>query len=259
MSRAVARSGRGDGLPETAPGGPNMPPWIRQMVDAQVEPDPERRALLAGAVRDRRLDASSRSIARSAAAVLDGWLAPASPDLIRYWLAPIAASVKVGPSGPHDANERAAFVAAVALLGLPGRAFTQEAQREALRRWVFWPAAAEVEVLLGPVAARWRAQRAALLRLADRVEEAVPEAEVLGAEERAAIVRRFRARYEQEVLAPAVARAERVAAAAPRPARISDGALLDAYRAAVARGGPGAEAAAARVRMLESRLAGEGA
>lgn len=259
MSRALARSGRGDGLPETAPGGPNMPPWIRQMVDAQVEPDPERRALLAGAVRERRLDASSRSIARAAAAVLDGWLEPASPDLIRYWLAPIAASVKVGASGPHDANDRAAFVAAVALLGLPGRAFTQEAQREALRRWVFWPAAAEVEALLGPVAVRWRAQRAALLRLADRVDAPAAEVEALGAEERAEIVRRFRARYEQEVLAPAAARADRVAPVGPRPARISDGALLEGYRAAAARGGPGAEAAAARARMLEARLAGDGA
>lgn len=253
MSRAVSTTAAA--LPAAAPTMPQLPPWVAAHVEAAIEPDPARRQFLASNLPARSLDAASRAIATSAAAVVEGWLEPAGADVVRRWLAPIASSVRCGPESDVMV---AAFVAAVVMLQLPARAFTQAAQVEALRRWTFWPSAAEVEALLVPVADRWRAQRRVLLGLADKGRAPDEERPVLGAEERAAIVAKFRADFHEAVTAPAAARVGSVGGVGrPRPSYASDGVLLELYRAQVARGGPGADAAAVRVRHLEERLGRE--
>lgn len=252
MSIPAKATSAAPAIPAAAPALPVLPPWVQRHVDAATEPDPARRDFLARQLDGRGLDESGRAIARAAAATIERLLAPASAAQIKAWFAPIAAGVRLPPGQDID---RAAFVAAVAMLNLPASVFTVEAQREALRRWRFWPSTSEVEELLGPTVARLRDRRAALLRLADRREapSAAP-AESLTRDARQAVVARFRQRWVEEV-APVMQEQTRAARPPARPAHLSEGALLDQYRRIAAAGGPDADAARARVQQLEARLA----
>lgn len=239
-------------IPAAAPTLPVLPPSVQRHVNAALDPDPVRRDFLARQLEGQALDEADRAIARAAAAAMEPLLRPASPAQIRTWFAPIAAGVRLPPGQDID---RAGFVAAVAMLQLPGSVFTAEAQAEALRCWRFWPAVADVEGLLAPTAACLRGRRAALLRLAERREPpAAGWTDALTAEVRQAVVARFRQRWAEEV-AP-VMQGQAGAARVPAPsAHLSEGALLERYRSIAAAGGPWADAARARIKALEAGLA----
>lgn len=252
MSQSVARARASvSGLPDALPEWPTLPPWIRRHVEAVLEPDPARRSLLSSSLSNSLRDAD-RAIAARAAEIVGEWLAPADRDVISRWLLPIAASVE-HRSVPASDQAMAAFVAAVAMLGIPARCFNGEAQRAALRSWTWWPSAERIADLLEPPAVRLRQMRDELDRLSRPVSASVPQpAENLSAEVRAAIVERFRARYATEVAEPVARTAKPAAPVRAKQAPLSPGALAAAYRATAAQGGPLAAVAAARAARLEA-------
>jgi hypothetical protein len=179
-----------------------------------------------------------------------------TPAAIEDWLRflrPLAAAVRNPPTAA-DAKARAGALAFA--LSVPTAALSERLQREACRRFAFWPSVEEISAL---VAEDWRAQAhsRAIANAGGAPLLAPPRdpVDALAPEARAAIAAAFRARYAEEVIAPARQRE----AAGPKVARpsghLSDGALLEYYRKLAASGGPAAGAARLRVAQIEARLA----
>jgi hypothetical protein len=74
-------STRDAALPAALPPGPRLLPALQRRLEAAIELDPQRRAMLASAVEDQPLGEAARAMARAAAAQLDRLLAPASPAM----------------------------------------------------------------------------------------------------------------------------------------------------------------------------------
>ncbi len=72
---------------------------------------------------------------------------PAAPaDTVRRWCVPVANAVR-NPPAPEDFGPRV-HVIAVACAELPGWVFNAQSQAEAVRKFQFWPSAADVVELL---------------------------------------------------------------------------------------------------------------
>lgn len=115
---------------------PGMDPWL-WITDAQVT---EAQRALAGAA-----------------------TGPASRSALITWLMPIAAAVRNPPGPELDAKIGAI---AQACSDLPAWVWSGAAQSEAMRRWAWWPAAADVHELLTDVHGRALARLRALRRIA---------------------------------------------------------------------------------------------
>jgi hypothetical protein len=89
---------------------------------------------------------------------------PVSLGQISAWLAPITAAVSNPP--PADDLRHRIHAIGMAVAEMPCAAFSQAAQRQAMRTWKFWPSAAEVAALIGPKGNELISQREALRRIA---------------------------------------------------------------------------------------------
>ena len=147
-----------------------------------VSPMPRTSRLLASAVDHARRGSNQpplfvpmahrgRLVAEAAAVaeVLRPHLAPAGDDHWAVFLTPLVAAVRNPPS-PQDFE---AFVAACAgaLTTIPGHLMTPARQAEALRRFTFWPAVADLAAWLEPGALEVRSTLRALERIASTVAE----------------------------------------------------------------------------------------
>ncbi len=152
---------------------PQLAPAVAGLVDRVVDrparpyaewtQSDRERALVLAPVDTAGVSDAVRQEARGAADRFHALLSPAGPDRIYQWLKAINAGVR----NPQEDVDLKAVATAVSLLDLPAAAFTQEAQREGLRTWRFFPSVADVAALIEPVARRWQAKRAACLDIAN--------------------------------------------------------------------------------------------
>lgn len=88
---------------------------------------------------------------------------PIRAEMLVAWFTPIAAAVRNRPS--DDSLVTFCLALQFALDGVPSSVLTQCLQREGMRRWQFFPSAAEVMEMLEPIAPAWRRQQMALADL----------------------------------------------------------------------------------------------
>ncbi|WP_160119657.1 hypothetical protein [Rhodovarius lipocyclicus] len=176
-------------------------------------------------------------------------LEPAAPERWTSWLLPLTAVVR---NPPHlDQIRDAASVLAAALATIPASLLTAQRQREACRRFAFWPSAADLAEWLEPEAKAIRAEVMALERMARAPRQ--PERPVLTPEQREAEAAACLAKAQA---LRAEVRAETIAARGiARPGRsLEPWQMIAGYRQTVERGGLGAEAAAIRLASLERQF-----
>lgn len=239
---ALTKGGR-SGLPTTAAA--PFSPALDRAVDLAMSPFP-------GVARDPVAPAVCQEAARHLAQ-LERAFRPCSHAVVREWLKPLAAAVRNPPD--EETFDLKAAVITAACADVPDDAFTVKSQREALGKFAFFPAAADVLALFqDQITARDRKLRA--LRLVAESTPAGPPAPKAGDAERDAILAAFRPRFEA-ALAPVRSVAEQVEALrGPRVAKavpLNRDQLAAAYR--VAAGESTTLSAVNRARA--SRLAGE--
>lgn len=171
-----------------------------------------------------------------------------APDWER-WLKPLA----VLPNAPGGSDKFRLEVSAIAFANsdVPAAVLTVERQRDALRRFGFWPTPKDIGDLFRPFVREVQQERVALQRIVTAAEKTSrPQ---ISDEERARVgngLRDLRAELE---------RRSEVVGSGPRKARplfASEGSLLRKYEAMANAGGPGAEAAAMRASALREKLQG---
>lgn len=101
--------------------------------------------------------------AEAVKAIYERWCSPATPEQWRKWLVPINAAVR-NPQSVEGFDAWCALVAS-ACRDIPASVLTAERQRDAVRTFQFFPAAADVDALLRPHAAPLLATRRALAAL----------------------------------------------------------------------------------------------
>ncbi|HEV7458886.1 MAG TPA: hypothetical protein VGN96_19090 [Roseococcus sp.] len=108
--------------------------------------------------------ASVQAEAQRKLAALQASMAPASAPQWATFLRPLSAAVR----NPQTAEAVAAFAStcATVLHDLPATLLTGDHQREACRRFAFWPAVADLDEWLRPMAAPMRQELATLRRIA---------------------------------------------------------------------------------------------
>ena len=126
---------------------------------------------------DRPPPRDVRAEARTMLAALAAALDPVEPTTVRAWLRPLAPAVRNPPTAP-EFEARAAAIA-LACSTVPRCAFTLTSQAEALRRFSYWPSAADVVELLDEHARPIRARHRAI----ERVVTVRPLAELAEARE----------------------------------------------------------------------------
>lgn len=99
-------------------------------------------------------------------------LEPADASAWRAFLRPLVASVRNPP--PPEAEAAFGATCAAVLRDIPACVLTADAQRDACRRFAFWPAVADLAEWLTPQAAPLRADLAAMRRIAVAPAPAAP-------------------------------------------------------------------------------------
>lgn len=95
-----------------------------------------------------------RKEAEDAYDALRGYLFPADAEDWRKFLLPLVTMVANAPE--KDAFERDCRALAFSMPDMPASLFTVDRQREAIRRFKFWPKPAELNDWLGPISFRAR-------------------------------------------------------------------------------------------------------
>ena len=111
----------------------------------------------------KAFSAAVQAEAKALRHALSPWAAVVPDRVLRTWLAPISDSAR--NVHPNAAGWLKAVAIAVGTLECI--AFTENTQREAMRTFTFFPAAADVYQLLGPVAFEFRQKMAALKQIAE--------------------------------------------------------------------------------------------
>lgn len=182
-------------------------------------------------------------------AVLDRVLQAATAADWDRWLVPLA----VLPNAPSRGEQFSLQVSAIAfaLNDVPAAILTAERQRDALRRFQYWPTPKELGALLLPFAREVQHERVALQRIAAAGDRLSPPPASEDERERIAT-------GLSDLVAELTARGHETAARDSRPSgkasRLSEGQLLAEYEAIAHAGGAGAEAAAIRAAALRERL-----
>jgi hypothetical protein len=129
-------------------------------------------------------------------------LRPASLDEVRIWLAPINASV-CNPQPQDELLDLIVPTIAALCSDLPGAVFNDQTRHEAMKRFKFWPAGAEIYELLSPHAALIRKRAAAIESISKHVHvEREPEPQRGSpSSEASAYVRELVASYTNEARA----------------------------------------------------------
>lgn len=162
MTNEVARPTRGTGLREPLPQSANVP---------QLPPELARAVrMTAGDASDRYLPRPGKVLIAQAAALIPAYAAAdalASRDVMEGWLSRMALAV-VNPPDLDGPKPRLATI--IALSGdLPVLCWTKETWQAFLRRGPdarFWPAAADLDGFLRPIADQHRAKLATLRHIA---------------------------------------------------------------------------------------------
>jgi hypothetical protein len=180
-------------------------------------------------------------------------MSPASVEDWLRFLRPIAAAVR---NPPTQADAKAKAGALAFALSVPAQTLSERLQREACRRFTFWPSVEELTALVGE---DWREQARSRAIASASGANLLPgpatAGEALTHEARTAIVARFRLRWDTEVQ-PATRNSQARAARPPAQASpLSDGVLLERYRKIAEEGGPTASAARERIRFIEAKIA----
>lgn len=223
------------------PAAPAMSNWLRQAMHDATNPHPDIGNSLADlprAVRDEAARAKER---------LEAHLRPADPADWRRFLMPLGAVVQNPPTGENLERDMRAL--AFAMPDMPAAIFTTDRQREAIRRFKFWPRPAELSEWLAPAATAARAPLHGLRRI---IEAKPAERPTQSPEERARISQGLRD------LAAELKGRETTATDRPaiNPRPLSDGALLESYRRQLAAAETAAKPAIeTRIRALEQRIA----
>ncbi len=172
-------------LPASAPA-ITLPPEVRVAVQQVLTPDPN-----AG----RRVPALSnemRDWARTCVTEMDRRAAPANVRTVRTWLVPVSIAVR-NPPHPEDVAAFSGLLTAVCS-DLPGWAFNHRTQRDAVLKFQFWPAIADIRKLLEeealPMTETARALRELVKAEADHLDEVFRRHRVAEAERTAKILAR---------------------------------------------------------------------
>lgn len=156
--------------------------------------------------------ASVRDEARRKLPAIQAQLAPADARAWQAFLRPLVGAVRNPPAA--DALSVFAATCAASLTDIPARLLTGDAQREACRRFAFWPAVADLAEWLEPDAAPLRLEARTLRRICDAPTDAAPEPMPEAQRE---IVAADMARLAAELRASAEAKQPPSAAAHTRP------------------------------------------
>jgi hypothetical protein len=148
-------------------------------------------------------------------------LGPADASAWRQFLRPLVASVRNPP--PPEAEAAFGATCAAVLRDIPACVLTAEAQRDACRRFAFWPAVADLDEWLRPYVAPLRADLAAMRRIA--AEPAATAPKPMSDEERE------RASAQLQQLAAELRRQDQQGRPKPRGTPMRPADLAAAYRA----------------------------
>lgn len=151
--------GRAPALPHRLPDFPDLGDALLEAIDVAHNPFEETEGGEGTRIRYQRgwpeLTTTDREVAREAHDAYRAALRAScvSPESLLLWLAPVAACVRNPPTDDHLRS----FVRglAFALGETPVTVLTEETQREGMRRWQFFPSAAEVMALLEPIRDEW--------------------------------------------------------------------------------------------------------
>ncbi|EHM01211.1 hypothetical protein HMPREF9946_02215 [Acetobacteraceae bacterium AT-5844] len=181
--------------------------------------------------------------AARAAEVVRSRMEPATADRWRSFLFPLMAAVTKPPA--REAFDAFVVACAASLTNIPAHLLTSPRQAEAIRRFSWWPAVADIAKWLEPEAREERAMLAALERIAATPEPSAQQREAT-AEAIAEVKSKFAA-FRREMAAQ-----ERAAAPEkPRPIYLSPAQELAEWKAiAAARPGPDGDGARRMVAVL---------
>lgn len=236
MTQALTR--HAPGAAPAVPARPQLSRWLADAVRDASNPHPDVGPQL------HALPDQVREEARGALARLDAHMRAATADEWARFLKPLVASTGANLSREEFAAKVGAI--AFALPDTPAALLTIERQREAVRRFAWFPKPPEIAELLKADHVALRRERNALQAIAGSSSEPPPEP--ISEEQRAAMAQRLQA------LAADLRASEpsRRGATTGRASPLSEGDMLACYRRLAA---DGSAAAAMRVAALERRMA----
>lgn len=184
-------------------------PGLAAAVAHWLAPDPH------GGERRRALSAAERGEAAARLAAIEALAAPAGVATVRKWLLIVASGVNNAP-GVEDFGPRASAVA-MACSDLPGWGFSDATAREALRRFKWFPSAAEVASLIAEATQAERDAAPALRALLAPPDDLPPVNPPMRPEQRAAVAAGLRGLVGEMDARARLAEAEGAARRRARP------------------------------------------